>query len=299
MNINKDIFRAYDIRGIYPNDLNEQTFLLIGKAIGKQIIINSVKSDVCVCMDGRLSGPSLKENLIKGLISMGINVIDIGMLPTPLLYYSLKQLDVSNGLMITGSHNPSNYNGIKMVINNKTLFDGHIKDIYKSIITNKFINNSPLGKLTVNNTILEKYVKDILDDIRIKSTLKISIDCGNGITGAITRKVFDSLNLDFEIIHESIDGNFPNHPPDPSNEENLSDLKDNIIKNNADIGFAYDGDGDRICVVTKEGNVLWPDQLLMLYSKSILKKDPGGKIVYDIKCSKHVEKEIIWYTNII
>ena len=293
MNINKDIFRAYDIRGIYPDDLNEETFLLIGKAIGKQIATNSVKSDVCVCMDGRLSGPSLKENLIKGLISMGINVIDIGMLPTPLLYYSLKQLDVSNGLMITGSHNPSNYNGIKMVINNKTLFDSHIKDIYKSIITDKFINNLPLGKLTANNTILQKYINDILDDIRIKSTLKICIDCGNGITGAITRKVFDSLNLDFDIIHENVDGNFPNHPPDPTNEKNLSDLKDNIMKNNADIGFAYDGDGDRICVVTKEGIVLWPDQLLMLYSKSILEKDPGGKIVYDIKCSKHVEEEII------
>ncbi len=293
MNINKDIFRAYDIRGIYPDDLNEETFLLIGKAIGKQIATNSVKSDVCVCMDGRLSGPSLKENLIKGLISMGINVIDIGMLPTPLLYYSLKQLDVSNGLMITGSHNPSNYNGIKMVINNKTLFDSHIKDIYKSMITDKFINNLPLGKLTANNTILQKYINDILDDIRIKSTLKICIDCGNGITGAITRKVFDSLNLDFEIIHENVDGNFPNHPPDPTNEKNLSDLKDNIMKNNADIGFAYDGDGDRICVVTKEGIVLWPDQLLMLYSKSILEKDPGGKIVYDIKCSKHVEEEII------
>ena len=293
MNINKDIFRAYDIRGIYPDDLNEETFLLIGKAIGKQIATNSVKSDVCVCMDGRLSGPSLKENLIKGLISMGINVIDIGMLPTPLLYYSLKQLDVSNGLMITGSHNPSNYNGIKMVINNKTLFDSHIKDIYKSIITDKFINNLPLGKLTANNTILQKYINDILDDIRIKSTLKICIDCGNGITGAITRKVFDSLNLDFEIIHENVDGHFPNHPPDPTNEKNLSDLKDNIMKNNADIGFAYDGDGDRICVVTKEGIVLWPDQLLMLYSKSILEKDPGGKIVYDIKCSKHVEEEII------
>jgi len=293
LNINKDIFRAYDIRGIYPDDLNEETFLLIGKAIGKQIATNSVKSDVCVCMDGRLSGPSLKENLIKGLISMGINVIDIGMLPTPLLYYSLKQLDVSNGLMITGSHNPSNYNGIKMVINNKTLFDSHIKDIYKSMITDKFINNLPLGKLTANNTILQKYINDILDDIRIKSTLKICIDCGNGITGAITRKVFDSLNLDFEIIHENVDGNFPNHPPDPTNEKNLSDLKDNIMKNNADIGFAYDGDGDRICVVTKEGIVLWPDQLLMLYSKSILEKDPGGKIVYDIKCSKHVEEEII------
>ena len=298
MNIKKDIFRAYDIRGVYPKDLDEQTFLLIGKAIGKQIVANSAHPDVCICMDGRLSGPSLKDSLIKGLISMGANVIDIGMLPTPLLYYSLKKLGVENGLMITGSHNPTNYNGIKMVINNKTLFDDHITDIYESIISNKFINNTNLGKLTTNNTILQNYIKDISDDIKIKSTLKICIDCGNGITGAIVRKVFDSFNLDFEVIYEDVDGNFPNHPPDPTNEENLSELKNSIIENKADIGFAYDGDGDRICIVTKEGNVLWPDQLLMLFSRSILKNIPGAKIVYDIKCSKHVEKEILKYSGI-
>ena len=298
MNIKKDIFRAYDIRGVYPKDLDEQTFLLIGKAIGKQIVANSAHPDVCICMDGRLSGPSLKDSLIKGLISMGANVIDIGMLPTPLLYYSLKKLGVENGLMITGSHNPTNYNGIKMVINNKTLFDDHITDIYESIISNKFINNTNLGKLTTNNTILQNYIKDISDDIKIKSTLKICIDCGNGITGAIVRKVFDSFNLDFEVIYEDVDGNFPNHPPDPTNEENLSELKNSIVENKADIGFAYDGDGDRICVVTKEGNVLWPDQLLMLFSRSILKNIPGAKIVYDIKCSKHVEKEILKYSGI-
>ncbi len=298
MNIKKDIFRAYDIRGVYPKDLDEQTFLLIGKAIGKQIVANSAHPDVCICMDGRLSGPSLKDSLIKGLISMGANVIDIGMLPTPVLYYSLKKLGVENGLMITGSHNPTNYNGIKMVINNKTLFDDHITDIYESIISNKFINNTNLGKLTTNNTILQNYIKDISDDIKINSTLKICIDCGNGITGAIVRKVFDSFNLDFEVIYEDVDGNFPNHPPDPTNEENLSELKNSIVENKADIGFAYDGDGDRICVVTKEGNVLWPDQLLMLFSRSILKNIPGAKIVYDIKCSKHVEKEILKYSGI-
>ena len=298
MNIKKDIFRAYDIRGVYPKDLDEQTFLLIGKAIGKQIVANSAHPDVCICMDGRLSGPSLKDSLIKGLISMGANVIDIGMLPTPLLYYSLKKLGVENGLMITGSHNPTNYNGIKMVINNKTLFDDHITDIYELIISNKFINNTNLGKLTTNNTILQNYIKDISDDIKINSTLKICIDCGNGITGAIVRKVFDSFNLDFEVIYEDVDGNFPNHPPDPTNEENLSELKNSIVENKADIGFAYDGDGDRICVVTKEGNVLWPDQLLMLFSRSILKNIPGAKIVYDIKCSKHVEKEILKYSGI-
>ena len=138
MNINKDIFRAYDIRGIYPDDLNEETFLLIGKAIGKQITEQSDDPKVSICMDGRISGPSLKQSLISGLTFMGVNVIDIGSLPTPLLYYSLKKLNINNGLMITGSHNPSSYNGIKMVINNKTLFDDHIIEIYKSIISDEF-----------------------------------------------------------------------------------------------------------------------------------------------------------------
>ena len=292
MEIKKDIFRAYDIRGIYQQDLDEETFLLIGQAIGKKIINNSGQSEVCVCMDGRVSGPPLKENLIQGLISMGVDVIDIGMLPTPLLYYSLKKLKVANGLMITGSHNPSSYNGIKMVINNETLFDEHIKDLYKCIIDSQVITSPVQGKITHDESILKSYIKDIVDDIKIDSSLKVCIDCGNGVTGAVARDIFNSMNIDFEIIFENVDGNFPNHPPDPTNEKNLTDLKKAIKRNNADIGFAYDGDGDRICVVTNKGKILWPDQLLILYSKDILKNNPGGKIVYDIKCSKHVEKEI-------
>ena len=293
MNINKDIFRAYDIRGIYPDDLNEETFLLIGKAIGKQITEQSDDPKVSICMDGRISGPSLKQSLISGLTFMGVNVIDIGSLPTPLLYYSLKKLNINNGLMITGSHNPSSYNGIKMVINNKTLFDNHIIEIYKSIISDEFKKNKIEGKLIKDDSVLDNYIKDIKLDINIKSKLKVSIDCGNGITGAITRKVFDALSINFDIIYENVDGSFPNHPPDPTDERNLLELKNNIIKNKSDIGFAYDGDGDRICVVTKDGKVIWPDQLLILYSRSILKNSPGKKIVYDIKCSKHVEKEIV------
>ena len=298
MDIKKHIFRAYDIRGIYPIDLNEEAFSLIGQALGKRITENSTTPKVCVCMDGRVSGPTLKRSLVKGLTKMGVDVIDIGMLPTPLLYYSLKKLNIDNGLMITGSHNPASYNGIKMVINKKTLFDDHILDIYKSILIDNFDDHTDEGKIISNNTILENYIKDIKDDIRIESKLRICIDCGNGVTGAVTRKIFNSLNVNFEIIYEDVDGNFPNHPPDPTNEENLSDLKKRIIDNNADFGFAYDGDGDRICVVTSDGKILWPDQLLMLYSRSILKKSPKGKIVYDIKCSKHVEKEITKYGGV-
>ena len=161
MNINKDIFRAYDIRGIYPDDLNEETFLLIGKAIGKQIAEQSDDPKVSICMDGRISGPSLKQSLISGLTFMGVNVIDIGSLPTPLLYYSLKKLNINNGLMITGSHNPSSYNGIKMVINNKTLFDNHIIEIYKSIVSDEFKKNKVEGKLIIDDAMLDNYIKNI------------------------------------------------------------------------------------------------------------------------------------------
>ena len=195
MEIKKDIFRAYDIRGIYQKDLDEESFLLIGQAIGQKIIDNSNHSKVCVCMDGRVSGPSLKENLIQGLISMGVDVIDIGMLPTPLLYYSLKKLNVENGLMITGSHNPPSYNGIKMVINNKTLFDEHIKDLYEWIISNQPTINPDKGKITYDKTVLKSYIKDIVDDIKVNSSLKVCIDCGNGVTGAVARDVFNSINV--------------------------------------------------------------------------------------------------------
>ena len=292
MNIKNNIFRAYDIRGVYQQDLDEHSFFLIGQAIGEKIMISSDIKKVCVCMDGRLSGPSLKESLIEGLIFMGVDVIDIGMLPTPLLYYSLKKLKIANGLMITGSHNPSNYNGIKMVINNETLFDNHIISLYESILKDKFISSEVKGVKIKNDKVLDYYIEDIKKDITMKSTLKVCLDCGNGITGAIVRRVFESLNINCEIIYEEVDGSFPNHPPDPTDEKNLSELKKSIKKNKADIGFAYDGDGDRIVVVSKECKVLWPDQLLILYSKDILSKNPGGKIVYDIKCSKHVEKEI-------
>ena len=166
MEIKKDIFRAYDIRGIYKQDLDEESFLLIGQAIGKKIIDNSNHRKVCVCMDGRVSGPPLKHNLIQGLVSMGVDVIDIGMLPTPLLYYSLKKLNVENGLMITGSHNPSSYNGIKMVINNKTLFDEHIKDLYEYIINNQIIQSPDKGKISTDKTVLKSYIKDIVDDVK-------------------------------------------------------------------------------------------------------------------------------------
>ena len=288
----KDVFRAYDIRGTYPEQINEELFNLIGKAIGTKIQEESKNKNIVVCMDGRLTGPRLKKSLIEGLIETGIDIIDIGILPTPLLYFSLHHLDAAHGLMITGSHNPKDYNGIKMVINSKTLFDDHIKSLYRTIINSKFVCSKNSGSVKLNNDIVDEYIKKIKKTIKIHIPYKITIDCGNGVTGIITKKIFNALGIDHEIINEQVDGNFPSHPPDPSNEDNLSDLKKAIIRNNSEVGFAYDGDGDRICVVKKSGDVIWPDELMILFSRDILSSNKNAKIVYDIKCTSNLEKEI-------
>ena len=293
MNISKEIFRAYDIRGQYPEQINEELYNLLGKALGTKILEVSKIKKVSICMDGRLSGKSLKTNLIEGIISTGVDVIDIGMLPTPLLYFSLYDLDIDNGLMITGSHNPKNFNGIKMVINGMTLFDKYILELYDLIISKKFESNGRQGKIIYNEDILEQYIKKITADISIDFPFNVSIDCGNGVTGAVAKSIFSAFKINTHIINESVDGNFPNHPPDTSNEKNLVQLKDEIKSNKSSIGFAYDGDGDRIIVLKGNGDIIWPDQLMILFSRSILKNNRDAKIVYDVKCTKHLEDEII------
>ncbi|MBT6755341.1 MAG: phosphomannomutase/phosphoglucomutase [Gammaproteobacteria bacterium] len=293
MNISKEVFRAYDIRGQYPEQINEELYNLLGKALGTKILEVSKIKKVNVCMDGRLSGKSLKKNLIEGIISTGVDVIDIGMLPTPLLYFSLYDLDIDNGLMITGSHNPKNFNGIKMVINGMTLFDKYILELYDLIISKKFESNGRQGKIIYNEDILEQYIKKITADISIDFPFNVSIDCGNGVTGAVAKSIFSAFKINAYIINESVDGNFPNHPPDTSNEKNLVQLKDEIKSNKSSIGFAYDGDGDRIIVLKGNGDIIWPDQLMILFSRSILKNNRDAKIVYDVKCTKHLEDEII------
>ena len=200
LTISKDIFRAYDIRGIYPNQLNEDSFFLIGKSIGTKVNTTQIKK-ICVCMDGRLSSPKLKEYLIKGLISSGIDVIDIGELPTPLLYFSLYHLNIHNGVMITGSHNPKDYNGLKVVINNKPLFGEHIKELMNSINDNNLISNKNSGVIEKNNKILEAYIDKIKSNIKIKTPMNVSLDCGNGVTGKVVRKIFDHVL----VAHEEVD----------------------------------------------------------------------------------------------
>ena len=292
LKIQSAIFRAYDIRGEYPSQINRDVFFLLGQVIGAKVN-NAGTGLICVCMDGRLSSNELKNSLIEGLLSTGNDVIDIGMLPTPLLYFALHHLKIANGLMITGSHNPKNYNGIKIVLNNKTLFGDDIFELYTDINKDIVIKNIQKGILKKENNILDSYIKSIKAHIKIISNLKIIIDCGNGVTGKVIKEIFNNLNIEIEVINEKVDGEFPNHSPDPTNINNLNQLKKKMKECNADIGLAYDGDGDRIIVIDKYLNIIWPDQLLMIFSKNILENKPGNKIVYDVKCSKHLENIII------
>ena len=292
LKIQSAIFRAYDIRGEYPSQLNKDVFFLLGQVIGAKVN-NAGTGLICVCMDGRLSSNELKNSLIEGLLSTGNDVIDIGMLPTPLLYFALHHLKIANGLMITGSHNPKNYNGIKIVLNNKTLFGDDIFELYTDINKDIVTKNIQKGILKKENNILDSYIKSVKAHIKIISNLKIIIDCGNGVTGKVIKEIFNNLNIEIEVINEKVDGEFPNHSPDPTNINNLNQLKKKMKECNADIGLAYDGDGDRIIVIDKYLNIIWPDQLLMIFSKNILENKPGNKIVYDVKCSKHLENIII------
>jgi len=206
--------------------------------------------------------------------------------------FALKYENLNNGLMITGSHNPKNYNGVKIVLDGLTLYGDYIQSLKNKMINNEYHVSKKMGKITTDTSISSKYIQFIKSKISFNSSIKIIIDCGNGVTSTIIRSLCSELKINAVIINEDIDGNFPNHPPDPSNPENLKQLYDAINKNSADLGIAFDGDGDRIILMKKNGEIVWPDQLMMIFSQTILKNNPNRSIVYDVKCSQHLENII-------
>ena len=289
--ISKDIFRAYDIRGKYPEEINSDVFHQIGLALATKI--SSKNSDpVIICRDGRISSKELADSLVDALVKCGIRVIDIGELPTPLMNFSLHKLRIKNGLMITGSHNPKNYNGVKMVIDNLTIYGEYIQELYNLIEKKEFAKKDKKGSYLKNTSIANNYIQYVKENINIESNLKVVIDCGNGITGPLVNDICESFRLNYKIINESVDGNFPNHPPDPTNPENLKQIKKVLQESKADIGIAFDGDGDRMILVKSDGQIIWPDQLMIIFSNKILKSQKG-KIVFDIKCSKYLNESIL------
>ncbi len=284
----KEIFKAYDIRGIVGASLTVENIQLIGRAIGSQAISNG-QSKIAFARDGRLSGPELGTALVKGLRSTGINVIDIGMVPTPLLYFVATTATNGTGVMLTGSHNPPNYNGIKMMIGGDTLSGDAIQALYKRIIEKDFVSGEGSYETAkVNDT----YVKRVTDDVKMSRKLRVVIDCGNGVAGVIAPTLFRKMGCDVIELFCDVDGTFPNHHPDPSQPKNLVHLIEAVKTQKADIGFAFDGDGDRLGVISGDGSVIWPDRLLMLFATDILSRNAGAKIIFDVKCTSNLTKHI-------
>ena len=288
MKVNSEIFRAYDIRGIVDEALTEEGIFHIGKAIGSHIIAEG-RTSILTARDGRISGPRLLDEFQKGVMSSGCNVIDIGEVPTPLLYFSTFKTNISDGVMLTGSHNPKNYNGLKIVINKKSMTSEKIKKIKLMIEEESFMDGA--GKLT-SLDIKDDYLKELKEKININSKIKVCLDCGNGVGGVIAPQAFKLLGLDVIELYSEVNGNFPNHHPDPSNPKNLKDLQKKVLETNSDLGIALDGDGDRVGLIDNKGNIIFPDLYMMLLAEDLLKKNSKGSIVFDVKCSTNLEKII-------
>ncbi len=286
--LDRSIFRAYDIRGIVGEGLTEQTVYALGRAIGS-MAIESGEKQIAMGRDGRLSGPKLSEALCNGLLASGCDVFNIGIVPTPLLYYATYVMDTSSGVMLTGSHNPAEYNGLKIMINGKTLAESGIQELYERIVKNNFTKGQ--GE-KYDLDVIDRYIARVTHDVRLMRPLKIVVDCGNGVAGLVAPRLFRQMGCEVHELFCEIDGNFPNHHPDPSQTENLQDLIHAVRENEADIGLAFDGDADRLGVVTSLGEVIWPDRQLMVFAKEILSRHPGEKIIYDVKCTNHLAKVI-------
>jgi phosphomannomutase/phosphoglucomutase len=288
MNVPASIFKAYDIRGIIDETLNPQIARAIGQAFGSQMR-DLGETDIVIGRDGRLSGPVLIEALTEGLLSTGINVIDLGMVATPMVYFATHQTIGScqpkSGIMITGSHNPPNYNGFKMVLGESAIYGDQIQGLRQQIEADDFWQGS--GKRSSFN-IFPQYLQTIVGDIRLARPMKIAVDCGNGVGGAFAGELFRALGCEVQELFCEVDGHFPNHHPDPAHLENLQDLVRNLATTSNELGLAFDGDADRLGVVTKDGEVIFPDRQMMLFAKDVLSRNPKGQIIYDVKCTRNL-----------
>jgi len=288
LNFNPSIFRAYDIRGIAYEDLSEDLVVSIGKALGTLILRRGLDG-INIGRDGRLSSPDMFRWITEGITSTGCNVVDLGIIPTPLLYFSTHMLEYKNGVVITGSHNSSEYNGFKIVVDNKSLFGEEIQTIKKIIESLDFSEGNGEKE---EDKIIEAYIKELTSNIKLKRSVKVVIDCGNGATSVLAKECYEKLECEVIDLFSNLDGNFPNHHPDPSKPENMKDLIEKVISTDAEIGIAFDGDGDRLGVVSAKGEIIYPDMQMILFSQQVLKRKQGSKIVYDVKCSKLLPESI-------
>jgi len=280
------IFKAYDIRGVVDTTLTTDAVRAIGAAVGSTAAERGA-SQVVVGRDGRLSGPQLAAALIDGIRSTGTAVIDIGMVPTPVLYFATHHLGTGTGVEITGSHNPPEYNGLKMMIAGETLHGDGIQALRQRIEEGKLRRGERPGEVRTIE-VVEEYLARIVGDVKLVRPMKIAIDCGNGIAGAVAPRLFRSLGCEVIELFCDVDGNFPNHHPDPAHPENLQDLIRCLRTTDAELGLAFDGDGDRLGVVTKDGQIIYPDRQIMLFAQDILAHRKGGEIIFDVKCTRQL-----------
>ena len=292
MELSTSIFKAYDIRGIIDKTLNADIAELIGRAFGSTM--KERGESVCVVgRDGRLSGPALVQGLTAGLLASGIDVIDLGVVATPMVYFGtnipLNGRQAQSGIMITGSHNPPDYNGFKMVLGGSALYGEQIQALRERIVAKQFTH----GQGTRSEyQIFPEYLQRIVSDVRLAKPLKIAVDCGNGVGGAFAGQLFRALGCEVEELFCEVDGHFPNHHPDPAHVENLQDLIENLRTTDNELGLAFDGDADRLGVVTKDGQVIFPDRQMMLFAQDVLSRNPGAQIIYDVKCTRNLAKHI-------
>jgi phosphomannomutase/phosphoglucomutase len=289
--INSTIFRQYDIRGIWEKDLTPEIVELIGKGFASYLLknLNKDKAKVTIGWDARLHSPAIRDSLIKGLTGSGVDVIDLGMCPTPLQYYTLYQLPVDGGVMITGSHNPPEFNGFKMSVGKSTIFGDAIQDIKKIIDEGEFISGS--GSVE-NYAVIDGYTDYMKDKFDNLSGLKVVVDAGNGVGGVVAPQIMRDFGAEVIELFCEPDGNFPNHHPDPTLVESLQPLIAKVKEEKAHLGIGYDGDADRIGVVDEEGNVIWGDSLMIIFSRDILKDNPGANIIGEVKCSQTLYDDI-------
>jgi phosphomannomutase/phosphoglucomutase len=289
--LDRSIFRAYDIRGVVGVTLDGNVARLIGQAIGS-LMQERGQRTIAVCRDGRLSSPAMSGALIEGLRKAGREVIDIGEAPTPMAYFAAFYLRTGCCVSVTGSHNPPDYNGFKIVVDGETLAGEAIQNLYARIAENRLLKSDAPGLLTQRD-IKADYISRISGDIQIERKLKVVIDCGSGVAGGIAPELLAAIGAEVEPLYCEVDGTFPHHHPDPSEPENLQDLISVVQRVGADIGLALDGDGDRLGVVTKHGEIIYPDRLLMLFATDVLERNPGACVIYDVKCTGHLATHIL------
>jgi phosphomannomutase len=288
MTLSPSIFKAYDIRGVVPSTLDVAVAEALGRAFGTHALVQGERT-VAVGRDGRLSGPALSQALMRGLVAAGIEVIDIGMVTTPMLYFAASTV-CRSGIQVTGSHNPKDYNGFKMVLGGRAIHGDEIQGLRRIMESGAWTlaDGGRIRSLDIG----PEYLDRIVSDVRLSRPMKLVVDCGNGVAGASAPALFRALGCEVVELYSEVDGHFPNHHPDPSRPENLQDLIRTLAETGAELGLAFDGDGDRLGIVTRDGQNIYPDRQMILFAQDVLSRVPGGNIIFDVKCSQRLAPAI-------